>query len=586
MPELYGWTGRVLCINLTDRSSEILNPPENIYHEFIGGKGMCGWYLRPHCTKPWNSPEMPLIFFTGPLVDTGSPTSGRFTVMSMSPLTDAVGDSSAGGKFGTELKRAGWDGIIITGISSSLCGVSISNSKVEFCEADHLKRKTISEIFSSLPAKGSTAAVGPAAENGVLFANISFDGHSFAGRTGLGLVMASKGLKFIHVEGSGKTEVFNNEELSNAREDIFRLAAASPVLKGELGISEFGTGALYDLIHSRRMMPTDNFRKTQFPHAEVMNAWHYRDKYETKKSGCSGCHILCKKNSSDGKPIPEFETMSHFSALIGNSDIEKVMEASLICNEAGMDSISAASTIACYMEIKSISPDKFDFLKILNDISLSRGEGETLKLGSLKYSSLSENSRCSMSVKGLELPAYDPRGAYGMALAYATSTRGGCHLRAYPVSHEILRKPVATDRFSFSGKARIIKLAEDMNAVIDSLTACKFIFFGASLEEYSKVFRTVTGVELYGSDLMAAGERIYYNERIMNSLNGFSCSEDDLPERFFTSGGTSGDGILIPPLDREEFLETRKKYYKVRGLSPDGKPTKEKCDELGLEWIN
>lgn len=586
MPELYGWTGRVLCINLTDKTSSILNPPDRLYHEFIGGKGMCGWYLRPHCTKLWDSPEMPLIFFTGPLTDTESPTSGRFTVMSMSPLTGAVGDSSAGGKFGTEMKRAGWDGIIITGNSSSLCGVSISNSKVEICEADHLKGKTISEIFYSLPAKGSTAAVGPAAENGVLFANISFDGHSFAGRTGLGLVMASKRLKYIHIEGSGKTKIFNSNELSTAREDIFRLAAASPVLKGELGISEFGTGALYDLMHSRRMMPADNFRETQFSHAAEMNAWHYRQKYKTEKTGCSGCHILCKKNSSDGEPIPEFETMSHFSALIGNSDIEKVMEASHICNETGMDSISAASTIACYMEIKNITFNSLDLPGILKDISLSRGEGAVLKLGSLKYSSLSGNRNYSMSVKGLELPAYDPRGAYGMALAYATSTRGGCHLRAYPISHEILRKPVATDRFSFSGKARIIKLAEDMNSVIDSLTACKFIFFAASLEEYSKVFRAVTGVELYGSELMTAGERIYYNERIMNFMNGFSSMEDDLPERFFTLEGTSGDGISIPALNREEFLETRKKYYKIRGLSPEGRPTKEKCDALGLEWIN
>lgn len=586
MPELYGWTGKVLSINLTEKSFTALNPPEKIYRDFIGGKGMAGWYLRPHCTEPWDSPGMPLIFFNGPLVDTTSPTSGRFAVMSISPLTGTVGDSSAGGKFGTEMKRAGWDGIIITGKSSSPCGISVMEGNVSFHDASMLKGKLISEIFSSLPAKGSTAAVGPAAENGVLFANISFDGHSFAGRNGLGLVMADKGLKYIHVEGTGRTKVFNSAELSSAREDIFRLAAASPVLKGELGISEFGTGALYDLMNSRRMMPTDNFRETWFPHAGGMNAWNYREKYETKKTGCSGCHILCKKNSKNGEPIPEFETMSHFSALIGNPDIEKVMAASHICNEAGMDSITAASTIACYMEIEKIAPGKLDFTGLLKDISLSRGEGELLKLGSFRYATLSGNSSSSMTVKGLDLPAYDPRGAYGMALAYVTSTRGGCHLRAYPVSHEILRKPVATDRFSFSGKARIIKIAEDLNAVVDSLTACKFIFFSASIEEYARVFRAVTGIEVYGPDLMTAGERIYYNERIMNSLNGFSASDDDLPERFFSSGGTSDDGITIPSLNRNEFLETRGKYYRIRGLTPEGTPIKEKCEELGLEWIN
>lgn len=586
MPDIFGWTGKVLRINLTDKSSDIINPSSGLYSSYIGGKGLAGYYLRPHCREKWDSPEMPLLFFTGPLVNTQSPTSGRFCVMSISPLTGTVGDSSAGGRFGTELKKAGWDGIIITGKSQDLCGISIVNEKIEFSDAGHLMNKTLSETFSSLPDKGSTAAIGPAAENGVLFANISFDGHSFAGRNGLGLVMAAKNLKYIYTEGSGKTQVFDREKLLSAREDIFRLVSASPVLKGELGISEYGTGALYDLMHSRRMMPTENFRKTQFSHAEEMNAWHYKHKYESRKTGCAGCHILCKKKSKDGEPIPEFETMSHFSALINNADIEKVMEASLICNEAGMDTISAASTISCYMEIKGLNADRIDLPGMLNDIAMSRGEGEMLKYGSLKYASLMKNTGSSMSVKGLELPAYDPRGAYGMALAYATSTRGGCHLRAYPVSHEILRKPVATDRFSFSGKARIIKLAEDMNAVIDSLTACKFIFFAATLEEYSATLNAVTGMDVTGQDLLKTGERIFYNERVMNYLNGFTSAEDDLPERFFNMEGSSGAGINIPAIDRKEFLETKKKYYIVRGLSPDGIPTKEKCDELGIEWIN
>ena len=204
MPSLSGWTGRVLCINLTAKSFNIINPPDEIYHEYIGGRGMAGFYLRPHCTKPWNSPEMPLIFFTGPLADTVSPSSGCFTIMSISPLTGTVGDFSAGGRFGTEIKRAGWDGIIITGASTDLCGLSILDDKVEFTDAARLSGETTSATFLSLPSKGSTAAVGPAAENGVLFANISFDNRSFAGRNGLGLVMAEKGLKYIHIEGTGE----------------------------------------------------------------------------------------------------------------------------------------------------------------------------------------------------------------------------------------------------------------------------------------------------------------------------------------------------------------------------------------------
>jgi len=169
-----------------------------------------------------------------------------------------------------------------------------------------------------------------------------------------------------------------------------------------------------------------------------------------------------------------------------------------------------------------------------------------------------------------------------MALAYATSTRGGCHLRAYPVSHEILRKPVATDRFTFSGKARIIKIAEDLNAVIDSLTACKFLFFAATLEEFALAFQGVTGVPATAQDLLRAGERIYYRDRIMNARNGFTADDDDLPERFFTMEGTGGAGITVPALDRAAFLKARADYYRIRGLDEKGMPMEEKMKELGL----
>ena len=169
-----------------------------------------------------------------------------------------------------------------------------------------------------------------------------------------------------------------------------------------------------------------------------------------------------------------------------------------------------------------------------------------------------------------------------MALGYVTATRGACHLRAYPISHEILRKPVATDRFSFAGKARIVKIAEDMNAVIDSLTACKFFFFGSSLEEYSSAFSAVTGSETSTQDLLAAGERIYFRERMMNAKCGFTSEDDDLPPRFFAEAGSSGDGIEIPPLNREDFLDARSKYYRIRGLDSNGIPLLNKVEELGL----
>lgn len=573
-----------MSIDLDSGIIEEFNPPLDLYRKFIGGKGFAGYYLRPLVTEPWDSPAMPLLFFTGPLVNTLAPTSGRMTIMSRSPLSGTIGDTSVGGKLGTEIKRAGFDGIIIRGRCGSWSGIVINGRSVKIVDAAEVAGLGTGEVVRRIGGTGSNAVIGPAAENGCYFAGIAVDGHFFSGRSGLGLVMAAKRIKYITVMGDEKTEVYDPAELKSAREEILRLVSASPVLKGELGLSEFGTGVLYDLMRSRRMMPTGNFRKTFFPGAEGMNAWHYKTRYGTEKTGCPGCTILCKKKGRDGSIMPEFETMSHFSALLENSDLDMVVEANRICNEAGMDTISAAAALACYAEIEEKRLEPGDVLALLEDIAASRGAGTILKLGSRRYAESRGKPEASMSVKSLDLPAYDPRGAYGMALGYVTSTRGGCHLRSYPISHEILRKPVATDRFDFSGKARIIKIAEDMNAVVDSLTACRFIFFAATLEEYARAYYGVTGVESSAQDLLAAGERIFYHERVMNSMNGFTRDDDDLPARFFTEAGTSGDGIEVPPLSRDDFMKARQNYYTVRGLDEKGMPTDSKCRALGLEW--
>ncbi len=584
MPATNGWAGRVLLVDLSGRSFCGITPDEKIYRDYLGGKGLAAWFMRPHCTLPWDSPDMPLLFFTGPLAGTSSPLSSRFTVMSVSPLTGGVFDSSAGGSFGAELKRAGFDGLIVTGKSEPLCGISICGGSVEFTDASHLAGRPVSDTFRSLPSEGSAAVTGHGAENGVLFANIAFSGHSFAGRGGLGLVMASKGLKYIHIKGSSETAVCDSELFEESGRTIIRQISASPALAGRLGISEYGTGAFYDLMQSRMTMPAFNFRGTLFAAGEHMNAWSYKKMFGMNKTGCEGCHLLCKKISDSGFFLPEFDTMSHFSALIGNSSIDSVIEASGLCDEAGIDSITAASTIACYMELNGIENENFDFLALLRDIIASRGEGERLKEGSFRYASGSNNPSLSMSVKKLELPACDPRGAYGTALAYAVSPRGGCHLASYPISHEILRKPVATDRFTFSGKPRIIKLAEDSNAAMDSLSICRFASIASTLEEYSPLFRAATGVSLSGAEIAEAGERSFYLHKMMNAARGFTTADDDLPTRFFLSPGSSGNGINTPPLDRGEFLEARGKYYRIRGLSPDGLPLKQKYDELGIEW--
>src|SRR5512141_1987037 len=214
-----------------------------------------------------------------------------------------------------------------------------------------------------------------------------------------------------------------------------------------------------------------------------------------------------------------------------------------------MDTISAAATLSAWGEARGRFPSPEEIGPLLHDIAHRRGEGDLLSKGCGRVAEALGIPALSMTVKSQDLPAYDPRGAYGMALAYCTSNRGGCHLRAYPISHEILRKPVATDRFSFSGKARIIKIAEDTNAAVDSLVACKFSFFGATLEEYAELLAATTGEAYTPQSLKEIGERIFLTERFYNCANGFSAEDDVLPERFYTESGTSGAGITIAPID-------------------------------------
>ncbi len=561
-----GYTGKSIRVDLTAKKAVVGNTPEELCNDYLGGRGLGAALLADKISHSYDSPEMPLIFATGPLVGTAAPTSGRMSVLSRSPLTGTVFDCSVGGRFGTELKKAGYDFIEITGISDKWTVLNIENDEITFEDASRLADKNTAALKEVFGSSGSYAAIGISGEKRVEFASIIFDGHYCAGRGGLGAVMGAKKLKAVSVKGNGTVPVADSEGLRSAREEIMRLLRASQAVFGEFGLSEFGTAGLVDLIHARRMEPTDNFKKTLFPSASNYSGYVMKTHYKAKKAGCAGCPILCKKIGSGGEVIPEFETVSHFGALNNCSDMQGIVEANRICNDYGLDTITAASTIACFSEIrgKKLSPE--DVLDLLVRIAnKEKGDGEALSGGSLRYATAMGRPELSMSVKGLELPAYDPRGAYGMALAYATSNRGGCHLRAYPISHEILRRPVSTDRFSFAGKARIIKIAEDLNAVIDSLTACKFVFFAASLEEYAKAVSAVTGRNYDVQSLLRIGERIWNLERQLNESNGFNTGHDDLPERFFNEEGASSANVRIAPIDRDAFLKTRDNYYRVRG---------------------
>jgi aldehyde:ferredoxin oxidoreductase len=252
-------------------------------------------------------------------------------------------------------------------------------------------------------------------------------------------------------------------------------------------------------------------------------------------------------------------------------DLDAIVRANEQCNELGLDATSAAATLAAWGEARGYFATAEELPVLLEDIAAWRNDGAKLALGSSQLCQSLGRPELSMSVKHLEIPAYDPRGAYGLALAYATSNCGACHSRAFPIAHEILRKPVATDRFSFSGKARMVKNAEDSHATVDSLAACKFSLFGASLEEFAELLSATTGIEYPTTALESIGERIYLTERFYNCENGFSAKDDRLPERFFAEPGSSGAGISLPALDRQRFDEELQKYYRIRGLTEEGR---------------
>jgi aldehyde:ferredoxin oxidoreductase len=565
-----GWTGRILRVDLTHGTTRYEEIPRKWLEEYLGGRGLGVRLMRDYFRLDPFDPAMPLIFSVGPLCGTSAPTAARLSVISRSPLTGTIYDCSAGGRFAWRLKAAGLDVLCITGSSTEPVTLTIGPGRAEILTAAHLWGCEIPATVAALQELGSVAAIGPAGENRVLFANIMMGEGNSVGRGGLGAVMGAKGLKAVVVNGDQKTEVADPVLFDKARQDVMRLFKASPVIFGPLGIAEFGTPVLVDLMAQRRMAPTENFQKTYFANSANYSGPAIREACGAKKDGCYGCPIQCKKSDKGGGHLPEYETVSHFGALNNVDNLQAIVRANRRCNELGLDTITAAATLSAWGEIRGGFPTGDEIPGLLEDMALRRDEGEILALGSRRLAEQLGRPELSMSIKSQELPAYDPRGAYGMALAYCTSTRGGCHLRAYPISHEILRKPVPTDRFSFSGKARIITIAEDSNAAVDSLVACKFAFFGASLEEYAELLTAATGIAYSPQRLKEIGRRIVLTERFYNCANGFSRRDDILPERFFCAAGTSGDGIDIPPINRERFEEELDKYYRIRGLAADG----------------
>ena len=592
---MYGWAGKILRIDL-DREKVSSHPLTKEQAElFLGGRGLGAEILfreLPRGTNPL-SPENKMIFATGPLTGTGAPTSGRYSVTTRSPLTGTVFDSNSGGHFGVQLKRSGWDAVVLEGRAERPSYVWVRDDAVEVRNADHIwgsnTHATEDKIKSETDKDAKVACIGPAGERQVLISSIINDKHRAAGRGGVGAVMGSKNLKAIAVLGSQEPTTANQEEFIAAGRSSLEAISKNPVTKDSL--PNYGTAVLMNIMNEIGALPTFNFQRGFFEDADAISGETIRERILEKRVACDACTIACgratkipgKDRQGEG---PEYETVWALGAACGVGDLEAITEASYLCNEYGLDTISTGSTVACAMELFSAGHlsggPKFgdaqaivDYVKLIGERS---GIGNELAEGSLRFARKHGHPECSMSVKGLEMPAYDPRGIQGMGLAYATSNRGACHLRAYMTSVEVLGNPALIDRFKIDGKASLTILLQNIAAATDSMVLCRFSQFAMNPDHYARLLQAVTGVPFTARDLISIGERICNLERAFNAREGFSRKDDSLPRRLLETplpeGHSKNMTVALDPMLDE--------YYRLRGWTSNGVPTASTLSELKL----
>ncbi len=598
------YAGKFLRVNLT--SGAILTEKLDLEkaRKFIGGRGLG---TKIFCDEvdpkidPF-APENKLIFATGPLSGTTAPTGGRYMVITKSPLTGTIASSNSGGFFGAQLKFAGYDLIIFEGKSAKPVYLSILDSGITLKDATSIWGKTVNETTDALVLESGikdarVACIGPAGENLCLAASIMNDKGRAAGRSGVGAVMGSKNLKGI-VIGTTKTRpsLADDAAFKAGVQECMKLLKADPVTSQ--GLPAFGTKVLDNIINSSGMYPSYNFQKSTFADVgEVSGEALVEKGYLKKKKGCFGCPIACGRDvtlptGAVGEG-PEYESGWCFGALCGVNDLIAITQANFMCNDLGLDTISTGVTFAAAMElyekglIKKEEMGKGPELKFgsseailyyIRATAYKEGFGAKLAQGSYRLAASYGRPDLSMSVKKQELPAYDPRGVQGQALAFATSNRGGCHVRGYLISLEVLAHPQQSDPQETASKPAWVKAFQDLTAVIDSIGMCLFSSFALGAPQYNALLNAATGSKNSVDQMLVIGERIWNMERQFNLKSGLTAADDTLPPRLLTEpiqeGPNKGNVVRL-----SELLPA---YYKVRGWSEGGVPTPEKLAELGL----
>lgn len=614
------WAKKVLRVNLTE--GRISDEPLNMEWaaDYIGQRGLGTRYLveetDPKC-EPLG-PDNKLIFATGPLTGTPVSTGGRYSVITKSPLTGAVACSNSGGFIGAELKSAGWDMLIFEGKAKSPVMLRIVNDQAELVPADDLWGKSVWEADKLIHEKYQDpqiriAAVGRSAEAGCLYSAIINDLHRAAGRSGVGAVMASKNLKAVAVRGSrGVGNIKDPARFMQAVAEHKKVLADNAVT-GQ-GLPALGTQVLMNVINEIGALPTNNMREVQFADANKISGEAMKEPREsdgkpnlTTNAACFGCTIACGRISTidrthftiENKPQYwgnsgglEYEAAWAMGADTGVGDLDAVTYANFVCNEDGMDPISFGATVAAAMELFEMGAIttketggmelKFGSAEALawcaDQVATGEGFGKDLGLGSKRLCEKYGHPELSMTVKGQEFPAYDPRGIQGMGLTYATSNRGACHLRSYTVASEVLGIPEKTDPLVTDGKAGLVKAFQDATAAVDSMGICVFTTFAWTLENMAPQLDAACDGDWSVERLAEAGERIWNLERDYNMKAGLTGADDNLPPRLLKEAAKTGPAKgKVNGLD-----EMLPEYYSLRGWTKDGQLTAEVRKKFAL----
>ena len=614
------YMGKLLRVNLSKGKIEAEDLREDWARMFIGGAGLATRYLYDEVPKGIDAlgADNKLIFMTGPLTGTASASAARYSVVAKSPLTGIWGHGNSGGSFGPALKRCGYDGIIFEGVSPQPVYLKIIDGHPELCDASQLWGKIVPETEDLLQQaserKLTIASIGPGGENQVRYAAIMNNKHRAVGRCGLGAVMGAKRLKAVACSGRAGIELADKETFREVAKKQIELLDESML---KVGFEAFGTNMVSDMVNARGGYPTRNWQHGVFEDIEQVNSEALTDKVFVKGVNCFACPISCGRGTeiregqwagSSGEG-PEYETANTLGAQCGISDMNAITMANYLCNEYGLDTITAGSTIAfaleCYEKgiltkeqtggLELNFGDSELVVGLIEKIAKRQGIGDLLAEGSKAMSEKlgQGSSHFAMHVKGLELPAYDPRAAKITGLGYVTANRGGDHITAYVQGPTFIDAPfllvedsTIEDPFVANpAEARVVIDLENALTMFDCIGACKFMGILLPAEDYVQLISHATGWDFKVADFRTGGERIYNLMRAFCVREGITREADTLPKRLMEDPLPEGPakGMVI---DKDTLEMLKDAYYEMRGWDKKtGKPTAEKLAELGLEDI-